>query len=62
LVLSFTPPLEGARFAVSCNQNRKPTRIFIPDHPEEIYAGFSMEAILDVLKKGKPGGFIKTFN
>ncbi|MGB9762786.1 MAG: anaerobic carbon-monoxide dehydrogenase catalytic subunit [Minisyncoccia bacterium] len=39
---------------IEAYQNRNPTRIFIPDHPEEIYAGFSVEAILDVLKKVSP--------
>lgn len=39
---------------IEAYQNRNPTRIFIPDHPEEIYAGFSVEALIDVLKKVNP--------
>ncbi|MFP3190260.1 MAG: anaerobic carbon-monoxide dehydrogenase catalytic subunit [Thermoproteota archaeon] len=39
---------------IEAYQNRNPTRIFIPDHPEEIYAGFSVEAILNILKKVNP--------
>ena len=49
----YTAPGRG-EVCRSFYQNRKPTRIFIPDHPEEIYAGFSMKSILDVLKKVSP--------
>ncbi|MEM0021290.1 MAG: anaerobic carbon-monoxide dehydrogenase catalytic subunit [Fervidicoccaceae archaeon] len=35
-------------------QQRNPARVFIPNHPEEVYAGFSVEALLGILKKVDP--------